>query len=349
LPLPLAAFLAIWILSIMITGVFQTLRGTFAPLCYLPGLYGSRLCHTQLPTDVIAWADYPRLTDIQSFMLKDLLDESAAGSGLSLEIKRAQLATADLVTLVRISDLESRDTLSDLLKEFAEDAKKTGRDLQRLSSKIGGAVDNIMAANDYALHQIEAAYLKSQSLSTMYGVAPWAADNPTKEALTRTFGEVMGVLADSMQRLIIEAEVNLANLEKLEERLSVLHELVAREDATISSAKSELLAELWTKLGGNKKKLHNYQGHLELLKNLGLYRKRALAHVVGALQSLTAITSDMEEMRERVAAPELAGSHIPVEVHMNSIKVGIERLREGRERSKRLEESAIGRVLGIVD
>ena len=70
-----------------------------------------------------------------------LLDESAGGSSLSLELKKAQMATTDLVVLVRRSNLKSRETLADILSEFIADAKTTGRDLQRLSSKIGGAVD----------------------------------------------------------------------------------------------------------------------------------------------------------------------------------------------------------------
>jgi hypothetical protein len=78
---------------------------------------------------------------MQSAKFEQLLDETSEGSGLSLEIKKAEMATADLTTLVRISDLKSRDLLADVLVEFVNDAKKAGSGLQRLSSKIGGAVD----------------------------------------------------------------------------------------------------------------------------------------------------------------------------------------------------------------
>lgn len=204
-----------------------------------------------------------------------------------------------------------------------------------------------MAFNDYALHQIEAAHSKAPTVMSLYGLIPWAARKPANDIVIRTFSEAMGVLSVTMQRLILEAELNLGNLEKLEERLSTLHEQVSREDSTLSSAKSELLAELWTTLGGNRKKLRNFDDHLSLLKNLGLYRKKALAHVVAALQSLHAMSSDMEDIRERVAAPELTESTMPIEVHMKSIKSGLDRLRAGRVRAKRLEEETIRRVLGI--
>jgi len=153
------------------------------------------------------------------------------------------------------------------------------------------------------------------------------------------------VLSASMERLILESEVNIANLGNLEERLSTIHELITREDTSIGNAKSDVLAELWTKLGGNRNLLRSFEKHLVMLKNLGTYRKKALAHVVATLQSLQAMSGDMEDLRERVAAPELTGSKIPVEVHMKSIQSGLERLKEGRIRARRLEEEAINRVM----
>jgi hypothetical protein len=87
------------------------------------------------------WADYPKLVEMQSSSLERLLDESAGGSALALEVKKAEMATSDLVTLVRVSDLRSKDSLSQTLVDFLADAKKTGRGLQTLSAKINSAVD----------------------------------------------------------------------------------------------------------------------------------------------------------------------------------------------------------------
>ena len=138
-PLSLIAFL--WLLALIVGQITHTLRGAFAPLCILPGFHGSRFCRPPDIPKLPVWADYPKLIDVQSATFEHLLDESVGGSGLSLEIKKAQMATADLATLVRVSDLKSRDLLADTLVEFVNDAKNTGSGLQRLSSRIGGAVD----------------------------------------------------------------------------------------------------------------------------------------------------------------------------------------------------------------
>ena len=57
----------------------------------------------------------------------------------------------------------------------------------------------------------------------------------------------------------------------------------------------------------------------------------------------------MEDLRERVAAPELVGDRIPVEVHMRSIKAGLDRLSEKRYQVKEREQATIKEILGSED
>jgi len=151
----------------------------------------------------------------------------------------------------------------------------------------------------------------------------------------------MTVLSANMQRLVLEAEVSISDLNKLEEHLKSVHEIVSREGLSISSAKSELLAQLWTMLGGNRDLLRGMDENIALLRGVGGYRSRALAHVVAALQILESMAEDMEELRERVAAPELVGDAIPIDVHMKSLRDGLERLkgRRGAEMLKGRREA----------
>jgi len=345
---PLSFLVFLWMFAFILNRISLTMRAAFSPLCYIPGISGTSLCLPDGYADTFnnhqspKWADYPTLIDVQSATIGQLLDESSSGSALSLRIKKAEMATTDLVTLVRVSDLKSRDVLGDALRQFVDDARTTGRALNKLNSKVGGAVDGIMAVNDYALHTIEAA--ESQSPSILSYLVPWTP--PKADLVLSTFEDSMNYLSFTVQGLVLEFELNLQNLNKLEEQLSVLHELVSREDKSMSSAKSELLAELWTKVGGNKRKLRGYDQHLYLLKGLTEYRKQALVHVVSALQTLTQMSDDIENLRERVAAPELAGSRIPVQVHIKSIQSGLERLKEGRSKAKIKESEAVKGILG---
>lgn len=355
LKIPISLGVVIFACIYAITLTTGAITTALAPMCSIPII--SLACPAFVPNKphpnshsdrVPRRADFPRLLDVESRTLESLLDETVEGPGLALEIKKAEMATRDLVTLVQVSNLNSRDVLADSLGEFVKDARKVGRGLIRFTSRVGGAVDNIVAVNDYALHAIEDANSKSLALS-LRRLLPFAQAAATKQVIMRTFMEAMNTMSTNMQRLVLEAEVSISDLNKLEERLISIHEIVSREDTSISTARGELLAQLWTILGGNREELNRMDEHRILLKGVGGYRDRALAHVVAALHTLEAMAEEMEELRERVAAPQLVGETIPIDVHMKSLRSGLERLKGRRAGAKRMGEEIVKQVLGTGD
>lgn len=138
---PLGWLLFLWLFSVLLVRISDTFRKAFAPVCRVPFISSSSFCRPEDVAQVPQWADYPRLVEIQSSNFEQLLGDTVGGSALTLEIKKAEMATRDLVTLVKYSDLKSKDHLADSLLLFVDDAKATGRSLQKLSSKINGAVD----------------------------------------------------------------------------------------------------------------------------------------------------------------------------------------------------------------
>lgn len=209
--------------------------------------------------------------------------------------------------------------------------------------------------NGYALQAISAAQATVPRPGSLAALNPWAPTRATTRAvITKTFNEAMGTLSTNLQRLVLEAETSLSNLNTLEERLHTLHSILKREDGTLSDEKEEILASLWTFLGGNKRELKGIDSHLTMLKELDNYRKKARAHVVGALQTLEELSGGIEDMRERVTRPALGlssgdGEEIPVHVHVKSIQMGLARLKEGRSRAKEIERAVIRNVLGDGD
>jgi len=204
----------------------------------------------------------------------------------------------------------------------------------------------ITTLNDYALQTIEASKTPT---SLMARVLPFSLSNtnPTNEAVIEVFLMSMDNIATHIVRLRDEAEVSMGHLMRLEEHLTVLHEITHRDNKELTAAQEDVLAELWTWLGGNRSKLREMSSNLDLLKNVEKYRKKALAHVVVTLQVLHALDADMEELRASVAAPEIVGDKIPIEVHIKSIKVGVERLKEGQMKASLREGESIARILEI--
>lgn len=339
--IPLRLLLFTLLLSLCMRHTAHYLQRAVTPFCFLPFVNRMTMCVMLLHPSTDKVDPWQKLLESQTKAFDELLDSSAGSSGLSLEVKKAEMATADLVTLVQYSDLTSKDLLVSSLKGFIYDAKKTGRGLQKLSAKLGGAVDNILAVNTYAWHTIEEANAKKPS--AFASLSPWAKD--PKAVVASTFTDAMNVLDANLKRLILEAESNLANLNTLEEHVESLRDMIARENKDVSQ--EEVLSSFFAILFKGARSSKIYADNLKVLKELGSFRKKALLHVTAALETLRAMSDDMEDLRERAATPELVGPSIPIEVHIQSIQHGIERLQEGREKAKRLEAAAVRRILEI--
>ena len=152
-------------------------------------------------------------------------------------------------------------------------------------------------------------------------------------------------IAGQMFRLREEAEISMDHLMRLREHLTVLHEITNRDDKQLKEAQEDVLAELWTRLGANRVQLRKMKLDLDLLKNVDRYREKAQVYVAATLDTLYTLDADMEELRMKVAAPDLVGDKIPIEVHVKSIKAGVERLKEGQMRASLKQGEAVARML----
>lgn len=152
--------------------------------------------------------------------------------------------------------------------------------------------------------------------------------------LKKDFHEAMGILSTTMWHLSLEAELLLAKLEQLEGDMAAIYQLVTQENLIISEERMELLSELWTILGGNRRKLRQHDNHLDLLKNMGEYRKKALVHVITAIHTLEAMEADIKDVREKAIAGQSMESRISTYMQVKSIESGVRSLTMQREKGE---------------
>lgn len=142
----------------------------------------------------------------------------------------------------------------------------------------------IIAVSDYALQTIEGNEDKAKSSGLVKYLWPFGGVSQRTESVDFLFEQSFSVLSVELERLILTAEKSQTSIYGLEEKLGTVHDILARENFAISAANDELLAELWTRLGGNRAQVARFATNLQLLKELGHYREAALSKVVAALQ-----------------------------------------------------------------
>ncbi len=234
------------------------------------------------------------------------VDKDLDEHGLVLDVMQAEILTRDLLTLVRISDLRSNATFAALLVELAEGLTKAGRVLQRFASKVRGLDDRFGFGRSlqffaYASHSIVvmknyASNIAKVSLpshsTTLF--ATWSGKRNADTDKTQTFD----VLLKHVERVIVHAGPIYEVLDELEGRLGRFQKLVLFEDTSITLAKTDVLAELWTKVGGNKRQLQDLDRQLALLKELKKYRGKILVSITATIKSTTTVVHQLEGMQE---------------------------------------------------
>nr|CAG8432989.1 7439_t:CDS:2 [Entrophospora candida]CAG8437297.1 12117_t:CDS:2 [Entrophospora candida] len=274
------------------------LSSSFIPMCQTPIPDFSRLVNRQVET-------YEQIMDQQ-------LSHTGASSSLALDIKKAELATSDLRVLIKYSSLTCASELVDRLSEFVDKSRNVGRNLQVLQARTRSSLDNLITYNLFALKALENVRDKKVS----------------GKDLAEAYNQMMTLIENDLKRMIFVGQDSLGSLAELDEILLSIHDLTAHEESLQKLGNSQLLAEIWSFLGGNRVKRQKFEDNLSLLNDLDRQRRVAISQIQTTLYSLTSFQLDMEELREQVSRPSLI--EMPIQVHIESVHRGIERLRNSR-------------------
>ncbi|KAL9100913.1 MAG: hypothetical protein Q9163_003773 [Psora crenata] len=365
---PLSYLLAFWLLSglsvILYNLFFSSLYSALSPVCRVPGarFLNLPMCRSgaaiSYEGDETPPVQFDQLMTVQN-KFEEILQESAGGVSLPLDMKRGETSMRDLRQVVRFSQLHSKNELVLEFDGFIEMARVASYDLQKFNSHVGRGVDNILATARWTKRVLDGLAERDASqgaVASFFNDKVLAAFQPirfTEDALLDQYIQHTRVVEDEINRLVVEAQSLLLALQNLEDRLDVIHGIAVRDNLHVQGSKSEVLSQLWTMLGGNRSKLGKFDSQLRLLRQMDTYRQNAIAHVSGTLVKLQTMGAELEELRERVGSVELLGvkGAMPLRLHIENIEMGVERLERGRKGAKAVENEELSRSLdkGVAD
>ncbi|WQF87249.1 hypothetical protein CDEST_12263 [Colletotrichum destructivum] len=364
---PLALCLAVWLFfgaSIMLQNmVTKSLTASLSPFCRIPGAAYLDLPFCPSFTSSTgggqdsgpANVEFDDLMNVQS-QFEQVLERSADGVSLPMEMKRSESSIRDLRTMVRYSELPQRDELVYEFNEYIDTARLTAADLQKFNVHVGSAVDSVISINRWTSRYLDTL---SASETTDVGIlSQWSSwvfypFTPTitpfsERTLLDKYVEHTAMVSDRISSLIVEAQGVLLLLTKAEEHLNQIYELVTRSSNSVKSRRDEVLWTLWTLVGANNKRLHNLNAQLSLLRQVDRQRSTAVAQLSALIVDLEKIQAGLGDLRDRVAAPELLSDSvaaIPLTVHIETIDRGVERLEDARQRIRANENDKIREAL----
>ncbi|KAI9837092.1 MAG: hypothetical protein M1819_000743 [Sarea resinae] len=341
----LSLFLIVWLSYMFMNMAFNHFKSQLSIFCYIPGIAQTPLCSAVKKTGPV---EFDRLMEVQS-QFEVVLEDSTEGIDLPLDMKRGEASIRDLRQLVRFSNLHSKNELGLEFDGFIETARMASYDLQKFNSHVSRAVDNVLASTRYTT-RILSSLPPVHRTSLLGSLNPFTTSADTiqvQKAITTQYISHTTFLSTEIERLVNTAQALLLLLQNLDDRLDTIHTLTTRDELHASTSRDEILADLWTFLGANRAALASQDRQLALLQHVSAYRKTAWAHVSGAILKLQAMGAGLEDLRERVAAPGLLADSVdvPLDVHLESIALGVERLEAGREKAKSRQDDFLRRTL----
>lgn len=348
----LALLLAVWIVVYLGRYALNTaIARTLTPICAIPGMDYLNLpfCEVQPSSGPV---EFDQLMTVQS-AFEDVLTSSSGGVSLPLDMKRSESSIRDLKHVVQYSALPSRNELVFEFGGFIETARQAASDLTHFNSRVGRAVDQVISTNRWTLQVIDGVAEKEASkgsVSRFFAETlfyPFQFGQVTELLLFDQYLKHTRAIEEQIADLIVEAQALLGILQNLDDRLDVIHGITTRDGVSVKGSRDELFEQLWTKLGGNRSSKKKHDDQLHLLKQVSGYRKVAWEHVSGMMLKLQSIAAGLEDLRERVAAPDVLGHRpeIPLKLHIDNIEGALLRLDsqriEARNRESEYQRRAI--------
>ncbi|TPX17252.1 uncharacterized protein E0L32_003370 [Thyridium curvatum] len=298
--------------------------------------------------------EFDGLMDVQE-RFEEVLEKSANGVSLPMEMKRSEASIRDLRTMVRYSNLQAKEELVLEFDGFIDTARTASNDLQKFNTHVGSAVDSVISINRWTSRYIDGLQHDRDSQGwisewTAWVFAPFQPATFSERSLLDKYVEHTALVSDKIADLILEAQNVLRTLTTAEDHLGIIYDFVTRTQKSVQSRKDEVLWTLWTLVGANTKHLHNLNSQLSLLRQVDTQRTDAVKQVSELIVELEKIQAGLGDLRDRVAEPEIVRSSgraqmVPLSVHIETIDRGVERLEHARSRIRAMENDRIRQVL----
>ncbi|KAL7620470.1 hypothetical protein AAE478_009465 [Parahypoxylon ruwenzoriense] len=357
LAIVLALYLTIGACMLAKDAIVNSITAPLLPLCQVPGasMINLPFCSNisqQRSRGSPGSVEFDELMNVQA-QFEKVLEDSAQGISLPMEMKRSEASVRDLRTMVKYSDLPTRDEMVHEFDNYVGIVRRSANDLQMFNTRVGGAVDSVISINRWTSRYIDSIAMHREENNNMLArVSGWVFSpfQPAvfdERALLDKYVEHTALVSDKIAHLIVEAQAVLQQLTQAENSLQLISEQVAHSGKVVKEKHSEVFWDIWTLVGGNRRRLHNLNAQLSLLLRVDSQRNSAVQQLTVLIHDLNDIETKLSDLRDRVATPELVADHptIPLSVHIETINAGVERLEGARSRIRAEENERLQQAL----
>ncbi|KAI5981459.1 hypothetical protein EDD15DRAFT_2203963 [Pisolithus albus] len=273
---------------------------------------------------------FPSTIQTQFSALEGLLYDASEVTPLVSALTESRLLVSDLASAVRASSLSSSAVLAEELVAISTDTREASRNLQKLLAHVHGTVDIMLTVNNHLLNLLRNRISPfSVKAAYCYVIGNSLHANECSSSnfhIAQAFDHVLFQFQHSLSLLILRAVEIQGNLDSVESRLEVVCDLVAMEASGLKVQKSDLLADILTVVGLNRRYISRLDSQIQALKDIARYRTAAARYLAATFSGLEQLQEVMEVLRSLATGVGLIEG-MPLEALIDALTVGIQRLR----------------------
>ncbi|CAJ2500653.1 Uu.00g035060.m01.CDS01 [Anthostomella pinea] len=356
---PLAGLMAVYlIIGVFMLGktmVTESISASMSPICRIPGVsfidlpFCPDVAGSKNGSEPIEFDDLVTAQD----QFEKVLEEAASGVSLPMELKRSEASVRDLRTVIRFSDLPGREELVYEFDGYIDTIRVISADLQTFNTHVGSSVDSVISINRWTSRYLDTIASNREANDNLLSrgiewiFSPFQPAVFDERVLLEKYIEHTALVSEKIANLIVEAQAALRLLNQAENHLDLIKEHCVRNEQVVVDQKNDVFWSIWTLLGANNSRLRNLKTQISLLRQVEGQRLSAVKRLNVLIHDLTTIQSQLSDLRDRVATPELLadGSTIPLSVHIETINAGVERLEAARSRIRAEENDRLQQAL----
>ncbi|KAF1985555.1 hypothetical protein K402DRAFT_314917, partial [Aulographum hederae CBS 113979] len=347
---------AIGIVLLILQAAFQSyispLTGVFrvaSSVCKVPGSSMLPFCPSGPISTSTSQATGPRPFDHLFNLQTGFQDVYATrDSTLAIKLKDGEAAVRDLRALVEFSELPSKIELQAEFEGYIKTASAASTETSRFVMKLQHALQMILSANKHSLREIK----KIEGIEASRGMLSRAIEgignlvsSPRLSREQRLYEQYIRhtmEVEEEIHNLITMGSMLQAHFDTLTIHIDDIARYTAKDGVLINQDRDELLAQLWTRIGGNKRPRNQQERNLALLDDVTVLRRSAREFVNNTLTKLQEMSAHLEYMREHVATVSTVAQGVPLEEYIEQLEIGVDMLLE--QTRKDMKGEAEGRA-----
>ncbi|KAL7956135.1 hypothetical protein V8C34DRAFT_221767 [Trichoderma compactum] len=324
---------------------------SFTSLQDIPGVSNFRIPFFEAETSQRAAAssiDFTSLMEVQSGF-ESVLDKSAYGLSMPLELKSSEMATRNLRALLKETEIAAREGFILELNGYIEKVGRAGSDLQTFYIHIGSTVDSIININRWTLRHINSLSMEPEApslpLAIAWAIRPLSLFRTSEQAgndraLLDKYSEHVALVQERLGKLLDEGKPLLLLLHQSQTQLGVVNEQAEQLPGARTAKPDSLLSSLWAYIGSFMEEPRNFDEQIVLLKKVDAQYSNTISHLLSLIEELKDIQlylGDLLNRNEDSSDVWREGSGAPVQTTLSEqyeiIRNAVERLEHARKRT----------------